>query len=150
MINPPCRCSTRKRMRFVTMRNVVDQLFARKLIRPFSDLTQEDIDNEVKAVTKLCSKGENRNIVAVLKHGRLENSTYYFLDMELCDLNLETFIYSESFPGFEKEFGYDSRSSKETRYQTMWPIMLDIVHGLQFIHHHDQVHRDLKPRNSKS
>ena len=119
-------------------------------MRPFYDTTKEDIDNEIRAIIRLCVNDVSRNIVSVFNHGWLKKSPYYFIDMELCDLNLETFIYSEYISGFQKIFNPDSEPSKEVRVRNMWPIMLDIVHGLQFIHRHGQVHRDIKPRNSKS
>lgn len=116
-------------------------------MRPFYDTTNDDIDNEVKAITKLCTEGSHGNIVAVLKHGWLKRSPYYFIDMELCDLNLETFIYAASFDGFERDFETDRKTLEEVRLGNLWPIMRDIVRGLRFIHNHGQVHRDLKPRN---
>jgi serine/threonine protein kinase len=29
----------------------------------------------------------------------------------------------------------------------VWKIMLEIARGIDFIHGHDQIHRDLKPTN---
>jgi len=119
-------------------------------MRPFYDTTKEDIDNEINAITNLCTKAAHKNIVTVLRHGWLKSSPYYFIDMELCDINLETFIYTESFDGFEDDFDSIGESPEDVRIQNMWPIMMDIVSGLWFIHEHGQVHRDLKPRNSSS
>jgi hypothetical protein len=59
-------------------------------MRPFGLLSKQDILNEARAIDKL-SKYEQRNIVKFLRHGWL-GSTYYFLDMELCDFSLEDFI----------------------------------------------------------
>jgi len=72
--------------------------------------------------------------------------------MELCGLNLETFIHSEHMPSYERDFYPLLKPGSQLpllRFESMWPIMLDIVNGLHFIHRHEQVHRDLKPRNSK-
>ena len=133
------------------MINPADEAFARKLIRPFHDITKEDIDNEMNAIDKLCGKGMNQNIVTVFKHGRLKGSPYYFIDMELCDFNLGIFIYSEYTPfDFDELFHPSYKFSKELRLDNMWKIMMDIVLGLEFIHSHHQVHRDLKPQNGKS
>jgi serine/threonine protein kinase len=77
--------------------------------------------------------------------------------MELCYLNLERFIYSNNNPQFESQYPYfetlfdsTNKTSAQVRTEHMWSIMLDIVQGLHYIHSHEQVHRDLKPRNSKS
>jgi len=92
----------------------------------------------------------SRNIISVFKHGWLKKSPYYFIDMELCDLNLEAFIYSEYISDFQMVFNPRSEPSKDVQVRNMWMIMLDIVRGLRYIHRHGQVHRDIKPRNSKS
>ena len=116
-------------------------------MRPFYDTTNDDIDNEVKAITKLCAEGVHENIVAVLQHGWLKRSPYYFIDMELCDLNLENFIYAKSLDGFESEFESEGKTQQEVRLANLWPITTDIVRGLRFIHVNGHVHRDMKPRN---
>ena len=61
-------------------------------------VSMEDIQNEVRAAVKLCEPG-TINIVSVLRHGKLPSSPYYFIDMELCDLNLATYIYRKWVPG---------------------------------------------------
>jgi len=116
-------------------------------MRPFYDMTKEDIANEIKAVTQLCAEGVHKNIVAVLNHGWLKSSPYYFIDMELCDFNLETFIYNIDFDRFKSDFETTGKSMEEVRLGNLWTITIDIVRGLHFIHGHGQVHRDLKPRN---
>ena len=86
---------------------------------------------EIRVVQTLCN-GENINIVRVTKYGAIQSS-FYFIDMELCDKNLETYI-------------------KESHWLPMhevWDIMKDVANGLAYIHLRSQVHRDLKPRNSK-
>src|SRR5271155_628620 len=98
-------------------------------MRPFYDTTKEDIDNEINAITNLCTKAAHKNIVTVLRHGWLKSSPYYFIDMELCDINLETFIYTESFDGFEDDFDTNGKTPMDVRIQNIWPIMMDIVSG---------------------
>ena len=75
------------------------QVFARKLLRPFGGVTTEDIANEARAVTKLCSPGAHENIVEVCHHGWLPSpaSEYYFIDMEYCVTTLEEHI-NENLP----------------------------------------------------
>jgi hypothetical protein len=68
------------------------------------------VQNEARAIRKLCGQGNHPNIVAVINHGQLPNAPYYFIDMELCDINLHDYIYretpidpSESIPFFMKD-----------------------------------------------
>ena len=67
------------------------EIFARKLVRSNNTFSMMDIKNEIRVVEKLCSPGTHKNIVSVLRHGQLSNMPYYFIDMELCDLDLETY-----------------------------------------------------------
>jgi serine/threonine protein kinase len=103
--------------------------------------------NEVRAIDKLCTGESHPNIVKVLRHGRLRpNHVIYFIDMEKCDANLEEYINGTSIKGLtdwkllklEEKIGY-----------LIGGILDDIVNGLAFIHKHDEVHRDISPRNSK-
>ena len=99
-------------------------------MRPFGQITIDDILNEVRAVKKLCN-GDNINIVRVTNHGTIQRS-FYFIDMELCNHNLETYMMELQWvPTAE-----------------VWDIMKDVANGLTYIHAQSQVHRDLKPRNS--
>jgi len=77
---------------------------------------------------------KNDHIVQVLRHGWLDSSFYYF-DMELCDLNLEQYILG----GDESSITYDINK--------LWDIFREITRGLDYIHRLHHVHRDLKPRN---
>jgi len=107
------------------------QLFARKLIRPFAGVTREDIMKEARAIEQICET-KHDHIVAVIRHGWLTSSFYYF-DMELCELNLEHYITGNEL------VAYDSRKA--------WLILKQITNGLDHIHKLNHVHRDMKPRN---
>jgi serine/threonine protein kinase len=102
------------------------------------DVTFEDIRNEIRAVKKLCTSGSTKYIVEVINDGILPDSCY-FLDMELCDLNLENYINCE-WPQIMK--------NRVPYLATEWSIMGDVLRGLAFIHSKQEIHRDLKPRNS--
>ena len=70
-----------------------DKIFARKIVRRFGSVTEEDIENEAKAVSALCASAQCKYVVKVLKHGWLTNDhTFYFIDMEYCIQTLEDFI----------------------------------------------------------
>lgn len=101
-----------------------------------------DVQNEIRAVTKLCTPGSHRHIIEVLRHGRLPNSPYYFFDMELCNFNLKGHadeIWNSCDPFFIDWY---------SRLQHFWAIMAEIANGVSFIHEKKEVHRDLKPSNS--
>ena len=67
-------------------------MFARKLVR-ITQRTQEDIKTEAQAIQKVCGKGSHPHIIELLRIGELRSSSDYFIDMELCDLNLADYIY---------------------------------------------------------
>lgn len=68
--------------------------------------------------------------------------------MELCDLNLEAYIYGKT-----RVDGNGGKASKELPppldAKSIWQVMTDVCDGLMFIHGNNEVHRDLKPSNSK-
>jgi serine/threonine protein kinase len=113
-----------------------------------------DLLNEIRAIEKLCNK-YNRNIVELFRHGSLQNSLFYAIDMELCDVNLQTYIQTDfdpSQPNIEPvsiyKLEYLDRSQRITKWRGIVSIMLDVLYRLKFIHACDEVHRDLKPTNS--
>lgn len=125
-------------------------MFARKLIRAFAATTEEDIQNEVKVIAKICTSG-HPNIINVLDHGPLGSFGFYFIDMELCDVNLHDYINGKRAEKWIKEplFVVQSCSSM-LRMRNLWTIMRHIANGLEFIHENGYVHRDMKPNNGNS
>jgi len=88
-------------------------------------------------------------MVAVWQHGELD-SEHYFLDMEMCDMDLSEYI-SRCSRLTPPDINLDTeRKTNERFWSTTWNIMADITNGLAYIHHHGEVHRDLKPQNSIS
>jgi serine/threonine protein kinase len=136
--------------------------FARKLIRPFGSVTREDVETEVKAITEILAGGGHKHVIKFFDHGPLRASDYYYIDMELCDFNLDKYIYapdrsllfSGRFTDGSKEsckpaFCERWNSIQEKR-ENVWRIMDHITTGLEFLHGQGLAHRDLKPQNGQS
>lgn len=124
------------------------QLTARKLIRLFGGVTTEDIENEARAISKLCSPGTSRYIVQVKKHGWLpRDKSCYFIDMELCSKSLEQEILDKrSAKHFAIEDWRDPYDGV-TMLKWMLNVAKAVACGLAHLHTQGAVHRDLKPRN---
>ena len=101
----------------------------------------------MRAVDKLCKSLNHPNIVPVLNYGTMDR--YYFLDMELCDLTLEMYLRREWDEVTAAKLRYFSAplSSRMKMIQILG-IMEDVAAGVSFIHQNNEIHRDLKPRNS--
>jgi serine/threonine protein kinase len=127
------------------------KVFARKIfIAPHT--SKKDWETEGKAITKICGKGAHAHIVAVLKLGQLLNSPYFYIDMELCDLNLSDFIYSIPAPHEPSTVmlpQYIKNGEPPLKASQIWNVMRQIASGVKYIHSLDVVHRDLKPANGK-
>lgn len=129
---------------------VIFQAFARKLIRrafsgPFDPAI---ILNEVRAIENLC-RGSHPNIIQVFLHGWLRpQRPIYFIDMELCDASLGEFIAGS--PRMQTVLNWP-KASKDEQIRYLLECFTDhVLSGLVFIHSHDEVHRDLNPRNRTS
>lgn len=99
-----------------------------------------------------------QNIIEILDHGWIKSYfNFYYIDMELCDLSLRDYI---DYHQLKKESFFDANTMQATtpvftqrhrtvleKFQNMWMIGLHIARGLEFMHAHKQVHRDLNPRN---
>jgi serine/threonine protein kinase len=73
----------------------------------------------------------------VYRQGEVTDSAYYYIDMELCDENLDQFMRA-----------HRPSSSSPIQLPLVWNIMVQITSGLAFIRELGEIHRDIKPRNS--
>ena len=105
----------------------------------------------MRAVAKLCmAQHTHQNIVSVFDHGRL-SAFLYFIDMELCDLNLEQWIYrSWDHLTVQKLPFLTAELPPRARMGQVWDIMEDITRAVAFIHGAHEIHRDLKPSNGSN
>jgi serine/threonine protein kinase len=106
------------------------------------------VENEARAIAKLCKPSAHENIVSVLRHGYLQDNGYFFCDMELCHMNLNTYISRTWKNPVPKELEplTGPLTPREKIKMAMY-IMVDIAEGVSYIHSHGEVHRDLKPEN---
>ena len=95
----------------------------------------------------------HRNLVAVQAHGLIHGMPFTYIDMELCDGNLEDYIRGSQ----SRKFGMAVNPrllgltmSELNGIGNIWDIVEQMADGLQFIHSCGEVHRDLKPRNGTS
>jgi serine/threonine protein kinase len=100
--------------------------------------------NEFRAVVKLCQGTSHINIVGTLRYGKIPESSYYYLDMELCDFNLGHLIAKW------KDSLLSTSAEADQRLIEIARIMHDTTSGLSFLHEQEEIHRDLKPRNGNS
>lgn len=100
------------------------------------------IENELRVIIKLSCDGGHKNIIHVLTFGNFPDDTYAFIDMDLCDFNLEQYNNCNW-----KRIHAAHRIPKGSLELEIWNIMKQIADGLGFIHGLEEVHRDLKPRN---
>ena len=111
-------------------------------------MNQDDLTNEIRAIDKLCA-GKHPNLVHVQRHNWLKDSPYYAIDMEFCDLTLEEYIRGDRELVCKKSAIYSLKDNEAAvKWLEISKIMQDITKGLSFIHGCEEVHRDLKPKNS--
>lgn len=87
-------------------------------------------------------------MIQVFKVGEFIYSSYFFIDMELCDLSLQGYLYPDTLEyaglGLPPLFKH-LPSSAVADY--IWNIMRQIASGLKFVHTKCIAHRDVKPSN---
>lgn len=124
------------------------------MIGLFGDITEEEVRHEIQTIVELCMSGEG-NIVDVLRHGWFQSGSHCFIDMELCETNLEEYIHHRETVYHEAPHlltdpvfvGDDCEPS--LHIWNSWVIANNIIRGISFIHARGYTHRDLKPANGK-
>jgi len=110
-------------------------------------VSEAEIENEIEVMEKFRTS-THEHIIEILRHGDI-GTKHYFIDMEYCDIDLDQYIRGviqiDSLMGYQKAItdGYLSFY--------ICAILQQLISGLVFIHRkHRTVHRDLKPKNSKT
>ena len=128
--------------------NIADtyKSIARKLISIEKPQDIEDYRNEVDAMKTLCNKSHT-NMIQYIRHGTIVSDSIYFIDMELCDIDLSQYIKgTHSVTGVH---GLPVWNKENPDIFLITAIMQQLLSGLAFMHKEDKVHRDLDPRNGK-
>jgi len=96
----------------------------------------DDIHNEIRAIGKIC-KRRHRNVVEVVSICKdvWEKLPAYFIQMELCDGDMDSYIRRRYALG------------KSIDLLEVVDVMSQVLEGLVFLHGNNEVHRDLKPKN---
>jgi len=111
--------------------------------------SRDVIDNEARVLDKLGPKSAGENVLAALQHGWLEDNRYY-IDMELCVINLEQFIRRRRTLTMYPFWSFPPETARGPDICfNLWGITRQIASGLAFIHNEGEIHRDLKPQNGR-
>ena|ERR1700738_5258745 len=106
--------------------------------------------DELKVINNLRAGGQHNNIVTVFSHGPLDDRQYY-IDMELCLLNLYEYMHGDIKSSFGVQQYWSPTQTDDTlSCLSLWGITDQIASGLEFIHNQGYLHRDLKPHNGMS
>ena len=103
----------------------------------------------MRAINRLCN-GEHENVIHVYQHGLLRpHHAFYFIDMELCDITLDKYIYNTNATPVRGLLEWQRATKEGHALFIVCALMQQILAGLSFIHGHNEVHRDLSPPNSE-
>ena len=87
---------------------------------------------------RLRQGGNCVNIVAFLNHGRQLKSGEWFIDMELCDMTLSTFLYGKVrahvFGSVSRRSPFSVLEPSLEKTMKIWDIMRQVAEGVAYIH----------------
>lgn len=96
---------------------------------------------------KALNRESHTNIIRYIADGSIVENASYFIDMELCHINLNEYMKgSRDVKGI---YGLPRWNSEKPDVFLITAIMQQLLSGLAFIHKYGKVHRDLDPRNGK-
>ena len=124
------------------------QVFARKV----SSRRAKNIDKEPETNLQICKAMDStvHHIVTVLYIRKLLGLPHeIFIDIKLCDLSLEDYLYSGSFrtPKDHTIAHFIKDALPPYKSRQIGYIMKQITNGIQCLYSFHLVHRNLKPRN---
>ena len=119
------------------------KFFARKLLRVFYTITNKDIEDEAAMIDRLLP---HPYLVTVHNKGWLNNTSYYAIDMELCQYDLSVYIGVDG-ERLMRALQSDDLSDVLNQLLRILTIMGQITEGVAHIHSNNAVHRDIKPLN---
>jgi serine/threonine protein kinase len=125
---------------------------------------ESDIENELRALQKLCAVDQGKFLVRVFNHERSASREYIpadldvcSIDMELCSRNLKDEIAGQESTLQDLLTAMASTddlslieeisSQLSAKNKQIVDILHQVLDGLEFIHSMNEVHRDLKPEN---
>jgi serine/threonine protein kinase len=117
--------------------------FARKIIRPHSD-----IEDERNAATKL-KDSPHKNIVKILDYDFDDKSRSgkYYINMEFCEFNLHEYVKGSVDTKTARLLDWPMSDHGSKMQYLLSDIMNDIINALICLHERGLVHRDLSLDN---
>jgi serine/threonine protein kinase len=116
------------------------------VLRLIGFISPNTISVQVQAINTLSVSG-HKNLLKVLNHGWLPNSSFYFFDMEFCPEGLDNVIRKGDTDVLHLIQSGVRKTEFSKRFKFTLGIARQIIDGLAFIHRCGEIHRDLKPSN---
>ena len=116
------------------------------MLRLVGFISPDTISTQVRAINTLSVSG-HKNLLKVLNHGWLPNSSFYFYDMEFCPESLDHVIRKGDTDVSHLIRSGVGKVEFSKRFRFTFGIARQIIDGLVFIHRCGEIHRDLKPSN---
>jgi serine/threonine protein kinase len=131
-----------------TIADTYNKSIARKILRISKPKEMEDYKKEVEAMKTVCNKSHT-NMIQYIDDGAIVPDSIYFIDMELCHIDLDQYI-NASTDSIIGVHGLPVWNKENPDIFLIIAILQQLLSGLEFMHKEDKVHRDLDPRNSKA